>query len=305
MDYIVIITQEQHLRARVNTSLANSYADIRLVIPVFLQKKLKVHPLTSGLHFLALGKASQVVNRSTASEAADYHQVIYCQYGEGILYYKGKQRVVSRGDIVLISPLQPFSYQAKEGSKNAIYWLNFTGKLADDFAERLLMKMDDGLGFTGAKDNIFKDLDQLIQLGSRGYTATNVIHAVHLLQQTLSFLALQLRIEAFNQSSHFNLDAIESLMKENLHQDLNLDTLAHYSQLSKYHFAKKFKELTDTSPIQYFINMKIQQACFQLDNTEDTIKKIGESLGYNDPYYFSRLFKKMVGMSPKQYRSSQ
>ena len=92
-------------------------------------------------------------------------------------------------------------------------------------------------------------------------------------------------------------------MRENLHQDLNLDTLAHYSQLSKFHFAKKFKELTDTSPIQYFINMKIQQACFQLDNTQETIKQIAASLGYHDPYYFSRLFKKMVGMSPKQYRT--
>lgn len=305
MDYIVILTQRLSVIEKVNNSHTNSYADIRLVIPVFLQEKLKVHPLTSGLHPLALGKASQVVSRSSEAGIAEYHQVIYCQYGEGVIEYKGKRRIVSRGDIVLIMPLQPFRYEAKEGSKNSIYWLNFTGRLADDFAERLLMKMDDGIGFTGAKDSIFKDLDQLIQLGSRGYTATNVIHAVHMLQETLSYLALQLRIESFNQSSHFNLDAIESLMKENLHQDLNLDTLAHYSQLSKFHFAKKFKELTDTSPIQYFINMKIQQACFQLDNTEDTIKKIGESLGYSDPYYFSRLFKKMVGMSPKQYRESQ
>ena len=50
--------------------------------------------------------------------------------------------------------------------------------------------------------------------------------------------------------------------------------------------------------------MKIQRACFELDNTRKTIKQIGETLGYNDPYYFSRIFKKMVGMSPKQYRDS-
>ena len=94
-------------------------------------------------------------------------------------------------------------------------------------------------------------------------------------------------------------------MRNNLHQDLNLDTLAHFSQLSKFHFAKKFKELTDTSPIQHFINMKIQRACFQLDNSDESIKQIAENHGYNDPYYFSRLFKKMIGMSPKQYRASK
>ena len=89
-----------------------------------------------------------------------------------------------------------------------------------------------------------------------------------------------------------------------VHQELSLDTLAHYSQLSKFHFSKKFKELTDTSPIQHFINMKIQRACLQLDNSNETIKQIAENLGYGDTYFFSRLFKKMIGMSPKQYRDS-
>ena len=286
-------------------SQIRTFSDIRLIIPLFLLKKLKLHPLTSGLFPIALGKHSQHANLSAQSNALDFHQLIYCQYGEGELTYKGKTRTVKRGDLMLITPYQAFVYKAKPNSKNSIYWLNFSGKLADDFAERLLMKMDEGLGYAGAHDNIYKDLDSLVQLGSRGYTATNVIHAVHVLQQVLSYLALQQRIETFNQDSSFNLDAIESLMRENLHQELNLDTLAHYSQLSKFHFAKKFKELTDTSPIQYFINMKIQHACLQLDNTNETVKQIAASLGYHDPYYFSRLFKKMVGMSPKQYRESK
>ena len=148
------------------------------------------------------------------------------------------------------------------------------------------------------------DFDSLLELGSRGYTATNVIHAVHVLQQALSFLALKLRTQANSDHSSFNIDAIEALMRNNLHQELNLDTLAHYAQLSKFHFAKKFKELTDTAPIQHFINMKMQHACNLLDNHTMSIKEIAASLGYADPYYFSRLFKKTIGMSPKQYRDS-
>jgi AraC-like DNA-binding protein len=182
--------------------------------------------------------------------------------------------------------------------------LNFKGDLANNFTERLLMKMDDGLAHVGNIDNVIQDFDNLLALGSRGYTATNVIHAVHVLQQTLSFLALQIRLTDFNNSSKFDINAVERLMRSNLHQELSLDTLAHYSQLSKFHFSKKFKELTDTSPIQHFINMKIQRACFELDNSSRTIKEISENLGYADPYYFSRLFKKSVGMSPKQYRDS-
>lgn len=284
---------------------SRSNKDIRLVIPLFLLRKLKVHVLTSGLYPISLGRFSQESSYQITQNSDAQYSLIYCQYGEGILHYKNKTRVVKRGDLVITSPNQTFDYQAKAKSKNSVYWINFTGKLADDFAERLLMKMDDGLSHVGVLSNIIAEFDHLIALGNRGYTATNVIHAVHLLQQSLSFLALQLRLEAFNNSTNFDLDAIETLMHNNLHQELNLDTLAHYCQLSKFHFAKKFKELTDTSPIQHFINMKMQEACFQLDNSSDTIKVIGERLGYKDPYYFSRLFKKIVGMSPKKYRDSK
>ncbi|MDG1750399.1 MAG: AraC family transcriptional regulator [Thalassotalea sp.] len=282
---------------------------IRLVIPLFLLKKLKIHPLTAGLHPLSLGKAISHKNLNIKQQNAHHHSLIYCQSGSGILDHKSKKREVKRGDLVLCCPHQPFTFSTntsiKPHKENSFYWINFTGKLADDFAERLLMKMDDGLAHVGLLANIVEDFDSLLALGHRGYTATNVIHGVHLLQQALSSLALQLRLSAFNQNSHFDIEAVESLMRNNIHQDLSLDTLAHYSQLSKFHFSKKFKELTDTSPIQHFINMKMQYACTALDNNNDSIKHIAESLGYGDPYYFSRLFKKIVGMSPKQYRDSK
>ena len=162
-------------------------ADIRLVIPLFLLNKLKVHPLTSGLYPVALGKSSRQVSLRSDENKVAYHQLLYCQYGEGLLSYKNKTRTVKRGDLVLISPLQKFDYRAKSNSQNSVYWINFSGKLADDFSMRFLMKMEDGLSHCGAQDSVYKDFDTLIQLGSRGYTATNVIHAVHLLQQALSF----------------------------------------------------------------------------------------------------------------------
>ena len=282
---------------------------IRLVIPLFLLKKLKLHPLTAGLYPLALGKSISHKKLNIRQKNSHHHSLIYCQSGSGILDHKSKKREVKRGDLVICCPHQAFTFSTntavKSQKENSFYWINFTGKLADDFAERLLMKMDDGLAQVGILANIIEDFDNLLALGHRGYTATNVIHGVHLLQQALSSLALQLRLSAFNQNSHFDIEAVESLMRNNIHQDLSLDTLAHYSRLSKFHFSKKFKELTDTSPIQHFINMKMQYACSELDNTHNSIKHIAESLGYGDPYYFSRLFKKIVGMSPKQYRDSK
>lgn len=314
MDYLVIEDEQVNLipmqQPHQSVSPLNQTTvtdDIRLLIPVFLLKKLQVHPLTSSLYPISLGKYSGV-SYQIKQKNLGHHSLLYCQSTKGILDYKNKTREVKSGDLVIMPANTSFEFTATQEDlkKNSgkIYWLNFKGDLANNFTERLLMKMDDSLAHIGSIDEVIRDFDNLLALGSRGYTATNVIHAVHVLQQALSFLALQLRLTDFNNSSKFDIDAVERFMRNNLHQELSLDTMAHYSQLSKFHFSKKFKELTDSSPIQHFINMKIQRACFQLDNTALTIKEIGESLGYGDPYYFSRLFKKSVGMSPKQYRDS-
>lgn len=283
-------------------------SDIRLFIPVFLLKKLSKHRLTDGLYPVSLGMTQAESNYKLQQGNEGCHTLIYCLSGLGKLQYKGRERIIERGDLVIIEPNSPFKFSISKSNKtvrNNVYWINFTGCLAHDFAERLLMKMEAGVAQVGIQNNIVTDFDHLLALGARGYTATNVIHAVHILQQALSFLALQLRLTIFNSTSSFDLEAVEALMRNSLHQELSLDTLAHYSQLSKFHFAKKFKELTDSSPIQHFINMKIQHACSQLDNTDITIKDIANGLGYSDPYYFSRLFKKVVGISPKQYRDSR
>ena len=58
------------------------------------------------------------------------------------------------------------------------------------------------------------------------------------------------------------------------------------------------------SPMDYFIRMKIQFACQLLSQRELRIKEVADKIGYDDPYYFSRIFKKITGKSPAQYKGS-
>ncbi|MCB0166075.1 MAG: helix-turn-helix transcriptional regulator, partial [Anaerolineae bacterium] len=69
--------------------------------------------------------------------------------------------------------------------------------------------------------------------------------------------------------------------------------------------ARVFKKKTGYAPIDYFIRLKIQKACELLETTDQQVSEIGHSLGYPDIYYFSRLFKKVVGLSPRQYRAER
>lgn len=65
----------------------------------------------------------------------------------------------------------------------------------------------------------------------------------------------------------------------------------------------KLKQKTGHSPIDYFIQMKMQKASQQLDFTNRSVKDIAMSMGFDDPYYFSKRFKKITGMSPRKYRT--
>lgn len=102
-----------------------------------------------------------------------------------------------------------------------------------------------------------------------------------------------------------NLDETRSFMQQHIRGQINFDTLAKHSRQSKYHFSKYFKAMTGHSPIQYFINIKMQHACYLLDSSQQSVKQVAAVLGYDDAYYFSRLFKKVIGLSPDQYRKDK
>ena len=57
------------------------------------------------------------------------------------------------------------------------------------------------------------------------------------------------------------------------------------------------------APVEYLIHLRIRQACRLLDTTGLTVREIGFRVGFEDPYYFSRMFRKLMGQSPRQYRA--
>ena len=94
-------------------------------------------------------------------------------------------------------------------------------------------------------------------------------------------------------------------MKENMEKHLSLQDIADQIGYSPSHFSLLFKKKTGHSPLTYFNLLKIQHACFLLDTTDMKINQICYKIGIEDTYYFSRLFSKIMGMSPREYRKSK
>ena len=91
-------------------------------------------------------------------------------------------------------------------------------------------------------------------------------------------------------------------LSSQLDANLTLEEMAAHANLSVSHFSRRFKEQTGFSPVDYYIHLKIQHASMLLTFTDKSVKEIGAEVGYQDAYYFSRIFRKVMGMSPSQFR---
>jgi AraC-like DNA-binding protein len=90
-------------------------------------------------------------------------------------------------------------------------------------------------------------------------------------------------------------------MVNHYYENLTLEELAKMAGLSSSHYSRLFKQYTNYSPIQYLMHLRMDRAKELLILSDYRLKAIAQSVGYDDELYFSRMFKKVVGISPSEY----
>lgn len=101
----------------------------------------------------------------------------------------------------------------------------------------------------------------------------------------------------------FKLQRCIQAMETGLDKPINLEALAATVGLSSYHFSRMFKETTGFSPSSYFIRLKVAKARHLLRETNRSIVSIALQLGYSSPSHFAQVFRREVGVSPRNYRA--
>ncbi|WP_391573271.1 AraC family transcriptional regulator, partial [Cohnella sp.] len=112
----------------------------------------------------------------------------------------------------------------------------------------------------------------------------------------------QLPKQGLNSKKRDLATQIATIVHENYAEAMTLETLSESLNYSVSHLSSYFRLRTGISPIDYLIKVRIDQAAKLLLETDATLKEIAAGVGYHDPSYFSRLFKKHRGVSPIRYR---
>lgn len=118
-------------------------------------------------------------------------------------------------------------------------------------------------------------------------------------QQAISLIQQEREKQTFSM-----MDAAARYIEQNYQRELSLEEVADYVHLNPYYFSKVFKQQTEETFIDYVTRIRIEHAKRLMSSREISLKEICYMIGYNDPNYFSRVFKKVTGITPSEYRST-
>lgn len=282
-----------------------------VVLPSPVIEEFKKSDLGSLLHITDIGfypKASFHFRKRSKEEALQYI-LIYCIEGEGWFKIDHQVQKVVANQIFILPKAKAHSYGSNSKNTWTIYWIHFDGEKANFFSEGMEKPLQISPEKDSRLDDRFRLFEEIFTTLKNGYSKNNLEYSITALFYFFGSLKYLTTFRASNNSNQFMErdvadDAIH-FMRENVRKRLTLNEMADFARFSPSHFSAIFQSKTGYSPLNYFIHLKIQEACHYLDFSDMKINQISMLVGYDDPFYFSRIFAKTMGVSPREYREKK
>ena len=277
---------------------------VRFIVPQSLLHALQSNALTRGLYMRAVGYYPNARGHTVERFEHTDDLLLYCVGGEGSLSTTDQTYSVNKGDVLLLPRGMAHKYGASSERPWTVYWIHFAGTDVDAFWKHLGCIDKGVVSHVGVTSRLTGSMESLIKVGSGDLLEHSLVYGSNLLREILTLMKV-MRDKSQDFASGFCIDKIHAFMQESLHIDIDLDTLAQTANMSRHAFSRRYKALTGVSPYRHYLFLKMQRACQLLDATDQTVAQIAEVMGYRDPYYFSRVFRQIIGMPPRQYREKR
>ena len=229
--------------------------------------------------------------------------LIYCVDGSGFYVVDGKRHEVKKNQYFILPIGKPHEYGSTEGHFWTVYWLHFCGKAAHVFAEGAATPQTINVTMQSRISERINIFDEILTTLHFGDSIEDLRYASSLLSH---FLASMRYLGQFRRAkASAEKDIVEQAihyMRENIENRITMAEVLRYVGYSQSHFSTVFKKKTGMSPLSYFNRLKVEHACKLLKTTDLKVNMICYKVGIEDPLYFSRLFSKVMGMSPTDYR---
>lgn len=225
--------------------------------------------------------------------------------GKGYVATEGLRHPAGPGDLFCLRRGKEHEYGADHNDPWDILWVHFQGELAPTFV-KAIRSFGGPRVVLGADPEIRDRWIELVVVHAAGGPGHEIrVHSALYALLGLIVYRLGQKRHAPASTEPFDVHRVQSYIHRHLKDVIALEDLAREARLSVPHFTRVFRTCFKVSPMQYVLQQRVALASSLLTETSMPLKNIAESVGCPDPYYFSRLFRKMTGQSPSGYRESK
>ncbi|WP_347839157.1 AraC family transcriptional regulator [uncultured Draconibacterium sp.] len=274
-------------------------------IPRPLVNEQRRNPLVLDLFLTETGEI-EVEQGTIWGSATDIEKylLVFCTRGSGFVQIDNEQASVKTDQFFIIPKGMAFKYYSEQNTSTRFLLAYFEGwkalRLGKEFAlvRNLVPSVNN---MVANREMLF---DEIFNNLSKGYHDENLEYINFCFGHLLAtFIYASRTEEEVQEETNPVVRRAVNYLGKNLGEKLTLQKLADEMGYSPTYLSTLFKKETNYSPISYFSHLKILKACEYLDYTNLKVKQISFHLGYTDPYYFTKDFKKKMGMSPRAYRN--
>ena len=226
----------------------------------------------------------------------------YIISGKGTLFLDEKKFPVSEHQAFITPPFVPVYYKADAKEPWNYIWLHFNGQKAMDLLYRAGITREHPI-FIAKEDMPDNELEKCVidilhNNENEYYCIGNLYKMFQILIDSSS---RKLESNEVNGQLNYIRNVINYIQKKYA-DPVHIQDIADYCGLDRSYLSKLFKSATNYSPQEYLIHVRMNKAKKLLKTEELSIQNIAYSVGYPDPFAFSKIFKREVGMSPSAYR---
>lgn len=212
---------------------------------------------------------------------------------------EGRKFTVKEGDMAFIDCHHPHTYGAVGFTE--FLWIHFDGSNARQFYQEITQKLFAGPVFHSENSaSIEEKLRMVVSVRRYEQFCTEYEDSLQI-YEILMALCGNVSCRAENEKEE-GMEEVIRYIGENLDQDLSVKILADYAGLSESHFSRKFRQIMNSSPKEYLIRRRMNEAKHLLKTTSCPVKEIAARVGFHSESHFTNTFTAQNGLPPKKFR---
>lgn len=255
------------------------------------------------LHLQEIGSLKAVRPHTSNRRDLSSYLFFLVEEGSGTLQYEGREYSLKTGDCILLDCKKAYAHRSSDDLWR-LKWAHFYGPNMQAIYQKYRERGGLTVFASGQFDTYRQLLSNLYELAdSSVYTRD-----MKICEKLTSLLTLLMEESwhpgqsSVKQSNKRNLQEIKDYIDHNFTEVLLLDHLAEKFYINKFYLTRLFKEQYGTTINHYQMQLKVTHAKQLLRFSDYSVERIASECGIDDPNYFSRLFKKIEGITPVEYR---